>query len=146
MGNSTSSSSSKGADQAASGAYSPTPREENVYDSSFPPVPPSASASSRYSGVNGTSTVQPPALFSESTTPPVPPRGLERRSHTVVSRDRRSETVECTHLTGSKVSFTHLFSLPPSFSPPCSDQPYPTDVCPPVMSPPPPRMPIPRTT
>lgn len=117
MGNSTS---SKAADQAASGAYSPTPREENVYDHSFPPGPPTSSASSRYSASSGgTSSVQPPALFSESTTPPVPPRGLERRANTVVSRDRRSETVSaCLAHSGPK--FTHFLppSHSPSFSPP----------------------------
>lgn len=66
-----------------------------MYDHSFPPGPPTASASSRYSS-------QAPSSFTESGgtsagTPPVPPRGgLERRSHTVVSRVRRSDQAALT--------------------------------------------------
>ena len=73
---------------AASGAYSPTPREENVYDPSFMP-----SSSHRYSHSNsysaGGGLTQSTSAVNASNTPPIPPRGIERRSQTVVVRDRQ---------------------------------------------------------
>ena len=76
------------APDAASGAYSPTPREETVYGEYFHPPP-----SSRYSssGTYGPSSL---GTTSSSVTPPVPPRatGLERRSMTVVAREKPSDS------------------------------------------------------
>ena len=89
--------SSNKAAEAASGAYSPTPREGNIYDQSFPPGPPN----SRYGGTSGASPANllqqsfshPVQTHSTSTgTPPVFPRALERRSHTTGCREKRSET------------------------------------------------------
>ena len=76
------------APDSASGAYSPTPREETVYGDYFHPPP-----SSRYSS-SGTYAPSSLGTTSSSVTPPVPPRtsGLERRSMTVVARERPSES------------------------------------------------------
>ena len=85
MGNTT----SNKAPDAASGAYSPTPREETVYGEYFHPPPGSTRYSS--SGTYGPSSL---GTTSSSVTPPVPPRatGLERRSMTVVARERPSDS------------------------------------------------------
>lgn len=94
MGNNASSNSK--AAEAASGAYSPTPREENIYDQSFPGPP-----NSRYSGTSGASAsnLHQTSLsqflqtnFPSTSAPPVHPRGLERRSHTMVCREKKSES------------------------------------------------------
>ena len=93
MGN-TSTASNKVPD-AASGAYSPSPRDEHVYGESF-----YAPASSRYSTVSGTyghSSLGSSATLPATSTPPIPPRvggggGLERRSMTVVARERPADS------------------------------------------------------
>ena len=77
------------APDAASGAYSPTPREENVYGEYFP-----APTSSRY-GSSGNYGPSPLGTSTSSATPPIPPRvsgGLERRSMTVVVRERPTDS------------------------------------------------------
>ena len=77
------------APDAASGAYSPTPREETVYGEYFHPPPSSRySSSGTYAGPSSLGTT------SSSVTPPVPPRatGLERRSMTVVAREKPSDS------------------------------------------------------
>lgn len=82
MGNNTS---NKPGVEVAGGAYSPTSRDENVYDQSFPPAP----VSRRYSTSSQTTSTP---SFTASTggssrvSPPLPPRSLDRRSYTVVSR------------------------------------------------------------
>lgn len=99
MGNNASSN-NKAVD-AASGAYSPTPREENIYDQSFPPGPPN----SRYGGPTSSApsshqTHSHPILAHSmsSVTPPIPPRGLERRSYTMVSREKRPESTSVSYI------------------------------------------------
>jgi len=85
MGNNASNN-NKGSD-AASGTYSPTPRDGNIYDQSFPPPAPSTA---RYSGgISSTNHHSSLTHSMSSASPPVPPRALERRSHTMVVRERR---------------------------------------------------------
>ncbi len=88
MGNNTS---SKPGGDVAGGAYSPTSRDENVYDQSFPPAP--GPVSRRYS-ISSQTPSTPSFLTNTSgssrVSPPLPPRGLERRSHTMVARHESS--------------------------------------------------------
>ena len=68
--------------ETVGGAYSPTARDENVYDQSFPPGPPT----SRYTA--SSQTQSPPSYASLRVSPPVPPR-MDRRSYTVTSRPEK---------------------------------------------------------
>jgi len=91
MGNNTSN--KPGGAEVAVGAYSPTSRDGNVYDQSF--IPPPAGASRSYSTpatqtTSSYSTVSPPRV-----SPPLPPRGLDRRAHTMIIRDRDSPVRRC---------------------------------------------------
>lgn len=79
-------------------AYSPTSRNENVYDQSFPPGPPS----SRYTASSQTST--PPSYASLRVSPPVPPR-LDRRSYTVTARPEKHSDSPV------RESHVHLYAL-----------------------------------
>ena len=96
MGNNTSN--KPGGTDVAGGAYSPTSRDENVYDQSFPPAPgPPAPASRRFSASAQSS----PYAAVSRVSPPLPPRGIERRSQTVVVRHHpdRDSSVGCLHHT-----------------------------------------------
>ena len=76
------------APDAASGAYSPTPREENVYGEYFP-----APTRERYTTSSGPYGPSSLGTTSSSVSPPVPPRlgGLERRAMTMGARERNSD-------------------------------------------------------
>ena len=105
MGNNTSN--KPGGTDVAGGAYSPTSRDENVYDQSFPPGPP-APASRRFSASSQSS----PYAAVSRVSPPLPPRGIERRSQTVVARhpDRDSSVGSCNAYTMYHVVlYVHLY-------------------------------------